>query len=223
MSEFSKVDTELTLRHAREDQRREAIPDADQTPPPPGSFNVFLLFNLEAAFDEGHAVLALGPVDGPIETYSFYRQGNAVKAPAEMACLRAPEPFGAIEAASGWIIHGQPGNFWNEHMDAALALWCDRAAYEAVRACAEERRQRPGTYNLVTFNCLGFVEEALRAGGIRLVTRDGRDLHTIVPKDAFEDVTAVTGAHRFGAWKYWFPVTPPPKNGLRSIPDEPER
>ena len=219
MGEFSKGDTELTLRHAHIDQLDEAVPDGAQTPPPPGSFNVFLLFNLEVAFDEGHTILGLGPVGDPIETYSFYREGNAVKAPAKMACLRRPEPFAAIEKASGWITHGQPGNWWNEHVDAAVALWCDRAAHEAVRSYAEGRCRNPGTYDLVTFNCLTFADAALAAGGIGLTTRDGRALRTIVPKDAFEDVDGVTGAHPFGAWKYWFPLAPAPKNAFRSIPD----
>ena len=84
----------------------------------------------------------------------------------------------------------QPGNWWNEHVNCAIALWCD---------------------------------EALAAGGIHLLTESGRELHTIVPKDAFRDVGRVEGAHPFEAWKYWFPLGEPPSNGLRTIQDVPGR
>ena len=65
--------------------------------------------------------------------------------------------------------------------------------------------------------------EALAAGGIHLLTESGRELHTIVPKDAFRDVGRVEGAHPFEAWKYWFPLGEPPSNGLRTIQDVPGR
>ena len=104
----------------------------------------------------------------------------------------------------------QPGNWWNEHVNCAIALWCDEATFRAVQACAEDRRAHTGTYNLITYNCLTFCDEALAAGGIHLLTESGRELHTIVPKDAFRDVDRVEGAHPFEAWKYWFPLGEPP-------------
>ena len=99
----------------------------------------------------------------------------------------------------------RPGNWWNEHVNCAIALWCDEATFRAVQACAEDRRAHTGTYNLITYNCLTFCDEALAAGGIHLLTESGRELHTIVPKDAFRDLDRVEGAHPFEAWKYWFP------------------
>ena len=111
-------------------------------------------------------------------------------------------------------------------MNCAIALWCDEATFRAVQACAEDRRAHTGTYNLITYNlitynCLTFCDEALAAGGIHLLTESGRELHTIVPKDAFRDVDRVEGAHPFEAWKYWFPLGEPPSNGLRTIQDVP--
>ena len=117
----------------------------------------------------------------------------------------------------------RPGNWWNEHVNCAIALWCDEATFRAVQACAEDRRAHTGTYNLITYNCLTFCDEALAAGGIHLLTESGRELHTIVPKDAFRDVDRVEGAHPFEAWKYWFPLGEPPSNGLRTIQDVPGR
>ena len=219
MGRLAKADTRTVLERAHRDQVREAIPPAERAAPEAGAFNVLILFNLEAAFDEGHAILGLGPVDGPIQTYSYYRHGNALRAPALMADLRQPMTFRDLTEASGWIVHGQPGNYWNEHVNAALAMACEASAYERIHSYAEGVREHPGTYDLVTHNCLGFVEDALREGGMRLVTHSGRPLHSIVPKDAFEDAMAVRGAMRFGAWKYWFPRTPAPSNGLPSIPD----
>ncbi|RDC41994.1 hypothetical protein C1850_10625 [Adlercreutzia equolifaciens subsp. celatus] len=102
-------------------------------------------------------------------------------------------------------------------------MWCDEATFRAVQACAEDRRAHTGTYNLITYNCLTFCDEALAAGGIHLLTESGRELHTIVPKDAFRDVDRVEGAHPFEAWKYWFPLGEPPSNGLRTIQDVPGR
>lgn len=92
------------LNRSHADQQHEVIPEQLQAPAPSDAFSIFLLFNLEAAFDYGHVVLALGPVGGPLETYSFYRQGTALKAPALMACLEHPLTFAQIEASSGWII-----------------------------------------------------------------------------------------------------------------------
>ena len=117
----------------------------------------------------------------------------------------------------------RPGNWWNEHVNCAIALWCDEATFRAVQACAEDRRAHTGTYNLITYNCLTFCDEALAAGGIHLLTESGRELHTIVPKDAVRDVDRVEGAHPFAAWKYWFPLGEPPSNGLRTIQDVPGR
>lgn len=108
-------------------------------------------------------------------------------------------------------------------MNCAIALWCDEVTFRAVQACAEDRRAHTGTYNLITYNCLTFCDEALAAGGIHLLTESGRELHTIVPKDAFRDVGRVEGAHPFEAWKYWFPLGEPPSNGLRTIQDVPGR
>ena len=122
----------------------------------------------------------------------------------------------------------RPGAWWNEHVNCAIALWCDEATFRAVQACAEDRRAHTGTYNLITYNlitynCLTFCGEALAAGGIHLLTESGRELHTIVPKDAFRDLDRVEGAHPFEAWKYWFPLGEPPSNGLRTIQDVPGR
>ena len=95
------------LDRSHADQQREEIPEQLQTPAPSDAFSVFLLFNLEAAYDFGHVILALRSMDGALETYSFYRQGIAVKAPALMACLERPLTFAQIEASSGWIVHGR--------------------------------------------------------------------------------------------------------------------
>lgn len=215
------VDTRLTRRHAHEVQQEQSVPADDWAPVPKDACLVALLFNLMAAFDEGHTILAVGPASGDLMTYSYYRQGNALKAPALMACLREPEPFSAIQAASGWIVHGNPGNWWNEHVDAAVALSVPVQAGKVVAAYAEKAKAAPGTYDLVTHNCLTFAEEALAAGGVRLTTASGRDLRTFVPKDAFEEVSGATGAVPYRAWKYWFDDVPAPRNGLRTISDDP--
>ena len=140
------------LDRSHADQQSEEIPKQLQTPAPSDAFSVYLLFNLEAAYDFGHVILALGPMDGALETYSFYRQGTAIKAPALMACLEHPLTFAQIEASSGWIVHGQPGNYWNEHVNAALALWCTKEAFDQIRAFAEAKRADPGVYDLFSYN-----------------------------------------------------------------------
>ena len=216
---LKEAETRETLRRCHANQQREALLPAAWTKPPANSYNVFLLFNLEAAWDEGHCILALGPVGGPLQTYSYYRHSSQLEAPGIMADLKEPMTFAELRERSGWIVHGQPGNWWNEHVNCAIALWCDEATFRAVQACAEDRRAHTGTYNLITYNCLTFCDEALAAGGIHLLTESGRELHTIVPKDAFRDVDRVEGAHPFEAWKYWFPLGEPPSNGLRTIQD----
>ena len=221
MGAFKTWETVETLRHSHDDQLRETIPAIAWDAVPPDAFNAILLFNLEAAWEEGHVILAIGPVGGPFETYSYYRHSTQLVAPGIMACLKTPMTFDEIIGASGWIVHGQPGNWWNEHVNAALALWCDRGAYEAIRKRAEARKANTGTYNLITYNCLTFVEECLAGGGIALEAANGRPLRTFIPKDAFRETENVCGAHKYNAWKYWFDVTDAPKNGLRSILDLP--
>lgn len=212
---------EYTLEHAHELQEREALAPSMWDAAPEDAYCIFMLFNLEAADDMGHCILALGPVNGPFETYSFYRQGTKTEAPALMACLRDPMTFEQLRDANGWIIHGQPGNYWNEHVNTAIAMWCDKAAYEKARAFAQTKKNDPGEYNLITYNCLTFVDEALHDAGIHLRGKyDGR-VRTIIPKEAFFDIDTVQGAHRFEAWKYWFDVTEAPDNDLRSISDIP--
>ncbi len=223
MGLLREEDAKLTLEHARKIQEAECVPPASQKPAPDGSFGLFVLFNLEAAYDEGHAILALGPVGGPLQTYSYYRPTPKLRAPALVASLLRPMTFDELERSSGWLIHGVDHNYWNEHVNAAVALWCGRDAYEMIRAVADQTKDAPGIYDLVTHNCLHFVEDALSAGGVRLTTKSGRDLHTIIPKDAFAEVSGAQGAERLGEWKYWFPIAPEPDNGYRSIPDEIER
>lgn len=219
MNHIESLDTRETLRRAHEVQLNERIPKEDQATPPPGSYNAFVMFNLEAAFDEGHAILALGPIGGKLQTFSYYREGNKIKAPALMACIMNPMTFAEIEAASGWIQHGNPGNYWNEHLDAALGIIISKEAYGSILDYANATKRDPGTYDLVRHNCLTFVEDALEQGGVRIETKSGRDLRTFIPKDAFKEASSLFGAERFGEWKYWFPVTPAPNNGLRSISD----
>lgn len=61
---------------------------------------MFLLFNLEAAWDEGHCILALGPVGGPLQTYSYYRHSSQLEAPGIMADLREPMTFAELQERS---------------------------------------------------------------------------------------------------------------------------
>lgn len=63
---LKEAETRETLRRCHANQQREALLPAAWTKPPANSCNVFLLFNLEAAWDEGHCILALGPVGGPL-------------------------------------------------------------------------------------------------------------------------------------------------------------
>lgn len=114
---LKEAETRETLRRCHADQQREALLPAAWTKPPANSYNVFLLFNLEAAWDEGHCILALGPVGGPLQTYSYYRHSSQLEAPGIMADLREPMTFAELQERSGWIVHGQPGNWWNEHVN----------------------------------------------------------------------------------------------------------
>ena len=78
---LKEAETRETLRRCHADQQREALLPAAWTKPPANSYNVFLLSNLEAAWDEGHCILALGPVGGPLQTYSYYRHSSQLEAP----------------------------------------------------------------------------------------------------------------------------------------------
>ncbi|EFA22224.1 hypothetical protein BIFGAL_04321 [Bifidobacterium gallicum DSM 20093 = LMG 11596] len=203
-------------------QQHDAIPADEQVQVPDDYYNAFLFFNMQAAWLEGHCVLGLGRVNGPITTYSFYRHGSAVRAPGKVAVIKDPEPFNQIQQAQGWIIHGAPGNYWNEHMDAALAMAFAPESYDSIHAYVEQLCANPPAYDLLEFNCYTAAHDALREGGIELVTRGDMDYHTVIPRDAFMYVTDVKGAVRFGDWKYWFPVCPAPKNSFPIIPDEPK-
>ncbi|NEG69175.1 hypothetical protein [Bifidobacterium choloepi] len=215
---------ELKREHA--DQERESYDLADETQRdeqiPDDYCNVYLLFNLEAAVAEGHTVLGLtDKLNGPMTTYSFYRHGNKLRAPGLMAQLEHPETLDDLDQASGWLIQGNPGNYWNEHMNAALSFAVPPAAMRPIKAYADKATANPPEYDLVKYNCLTFAMDALKKGGVTLEAISGRDLHTIIPKDAFEDIIGAEGAEPYGKWKYWFPNTEAPKNGLTTIPDIP--
>lgn len=51
---------------------------------------MFLLFNLEAAWDEGPLHPGAGPVGAPLQTYSYYRHSSQLEAPGIMADLKEP-------------------------------------------------------------------------------------------------------------------------------------
>lgn len=97
---LKEAETRETLRRCHANQQREALLPAAWTKPPANSYNVFLLFNLEAAWDEGHCILALGPVGGPLQTYSYYRHSSQLEAPGIMADLREPMTFAELRERS---------------------------------------------------------------------------------------------------------------------------
>ncbi len=178
---LKEAETRETLRRCHANQQREALLPAAWTKPPANSYNVFLLFNLEAAWDEGHCILALGPVGGPLQTYSYYRHSSQLEAPGIMADLKEPMTFAELRERSGWIVHGQPGNWWNEHVNCAIALWCDEATFRAA-GCRDRRAHivliilyhHPQPHSTL-------CDEALAAGGIHRLTESGRELHNYCP------------------------------------------
>ena len=104
---LKEAETRETLRRCHANQQREALLPAAWTKPPANSYNVFLLFNLEAAWDEGHCILALGPVGGPLQTYSYYRHSSQLEAPGIMADLKEPMTFAELRERSGSIASRQ--------------------------------------------------------------------------------------------------------------------
>ncbi len=54
-----------------------------------------------------------------------------------MANLKDPMTFAELQKRSGWLAHGEAGNWWNEHVNCALALWCDATVFQKVRTYAE--------------------------------------------------------------------------------------
>lgn len=58
MSTLPRDYIEDDLAKSHENQQREAIPASRQTPPPADAYSIYVLFNLEAADGEGHAILA---------------------------------------------------------------------------------------------------------------------------------------------------------------------
>ena len=116
------------------------------------------------------------------------------------------------------IVHGQPGNYWNEHVNAALALWCTKEAFDQIRAFAEAKRADPGVYDLFSYNCLTFVIEALAQGGVSLEVGSGKRLRTFIPRGAFRRVSQVAGAHKLGAWNTGSPLLSRQKTDFEQSP-----
>lgn len=220
MGKFINYETRRRLDHAHEDQEEVVIStkDIDSSDL---TWNVFIFFNMQAAFSLGHAMLGLGKINDPIESFSYYRPGNKPVAPGYVACLLESMTFQDIIDASGWIKQGVPGDYWNEHLDSCIAMQCSEKQGQMMLDFAHDTVENPGTYNLVSNNCLHFIQDALAKVNIVLTTKSGKQIHTIIPNAIFDDVVGVKGAKRYGKWKYWFPISEPPHNGLRTITDLP--
>lgn len=207
-----------TFRHAREAQRADALSPSEQVAHPQDPYCIYLFFNLESAFAMGHSILGLSRRDGTLETYSFFRRAHRIIAPAKVAVAKNEATFQQIRERSGWILQGIPADTWNEHMTCCIALSCSSDAFEGVRTYIRSIAAHPGTYGLITRNCIHICRKALHAGGIHLLDRKGRRFRTILPKRVFCEAEYVEGAHRMGAWKYWFPEAEPPDNPYRVRP-----
>lgn len=213
---FTRSLIRRSLKGAHATQRAKVAIPPLPAPAHGGGYNVFLFFNLESVMGLGHTILGYGPVGEPIETFSFYRHSKKVVAPAEIASLYRPERFDDIVKAGGWFTHGNDGRFWNEHMSCCLAIECSESAYRGMRNYLEALRANPGTYNLITRNCVHIALEALAAGSMDLDTVTGRDLNPVIPRTVFHDVSSVVGARKFAFWAYWFPCCKAPDNGFNT-------
>ncbi|MCD8316742.1 MAG: hypothetical protein LUB61_05015 [Eggerthellaceae bacterium] len=218
--EIDAEETYLTLRDALRDQEKEMTPKSRQKDYPALGYNIFILFNLQAAVDQGHASIGICKKGGFLKTYSYYRPDESqLRAPAKVARQLTDYTFDDLIKNSGWLMQGVPEDKWNEHMDSALAIQCSKWAYEKVYDYCEKMTANPGIYDLLFFNCLHFVNDALECAGITLLDRFFKPIHTIIPKNSFKNVRYVLGAMPYGDWKYWFEATKPPVNDLRTIAD----
>ncbi len=214
MSSLKTWMIERTLCHSYRIQQEEMIPLANQAELSPNECIVFVLFNLESVWGFGHSILGLCENGKPVQTYSFYRRSHRIIAPAKVATLAVSITFNDLLERSGWITHGISGDIWNEHMTSCMAMSCSKQQYELMLNFAEKIKAHPGTYRLITRNCIHFVQQALRAGGITFELPNGRELSTFIPKHAFDRVVYAGGAKPFGEWKYWFKYASPPDNGF---------
>jgi hypothetical protein len=210
---FKREDNKITRKHAQSNQQKYMLVQAANTPPASDTsgYLAVLLFNLTAAFDEGHCVLALGSVHGELQTFSYYRHSHLkIKAPGLVAQLRYPMTFAQIIDSSGWIYHGNDGHYWQEHFDCGLAISVTADQCDRMLAYARAVASQPGTYQLFDNNCLDFARDALFKAGIIVLGKKGEPVNTMIPKDFFKAAHDVTGASRFGQWKYWFKLAPKP-------------
>jgi hypothetical protein len=238
---FRREDNKLTRKHAQKNQQKYQLaqsstaqankgeegvqlapgsrptqpapaPGSRPSPSPQNKYLAVLLFNLTAAFDEGHCVLALGSATGELQTFSYYRHSHLkIKAPGLVARLKYPMTFEQIIDESGWIYHGNDGRFWEEHFDCALALAVTAAQFDTMLDYAQSVVAAPGTYELFDNNCLDFARNALFKANIVVLNTKGVPINTMIPKDFFKEAFDAEGAEKFGEWKYWFKLTPKPQ------------
>lgn len=208
---YELIDSRL-LHRARAVTAKEALAEDSQQPLKAGWATVFVFFNLESAFAMGHAILGLAEPGGPVRTFSFFRRARSVVAPAKVATIREAVTFRQIIDRDGWILHGTDDDIWWEHMTCCLALQCSQKTYREALAYFQGIAARPGTYGLLTRNCIHICRRALAAGGIRMLDGRGRPFHTVLPRRVYLKAIGARGAAPFGAWRYWFPAAPPPPN-----------
>lgn len=213
MGVLKKYLIKRSLRRGKKVTEKLRIPADEQKSVPDDAYLIVLFFNLESVWGLGHCILGLGPAQGALQTYSFYRHSSKIVAPALVASMVKPISFRRICDQGGWITHGIEGDVWNEHMTCCIALWCTREAYEGVSAHIKAIKKNPGTYRFFSRNCVHIVLQSLAAGGIHLLTQTKDDIKTIIPCRAYEQTQTETDAHEFKAGRYWFKLLPPPQNG----------
>lgn len=206
------------LRRARRIFQDQALPPGLQRPLDADACKVIVFFNLESAFAMGHSILGLEAPGQPLLTFSFFRKSRRVVAPAKVATIREEITFQQVVERSGWILHGTDDDQWNEHMTCCLALSCSPQAYERVLRAARAVQEHPGTYLLLSRNCIHVCRRQLAAGGIRMLKGNGRPFRTILPRRVACDAAGAEGAEPLGAWRYWFAPSPAPRNGYRVRP-----
>ena len=210
---YRLLDSRL-LRRARAVTATQAIPPElwDAEAGEADACNLFVFFNLESAFAMGHSILGLARNGGPVETFSFSRRARKVIAPAKVATIREEITFDQIVERGGWILHGREDDIWYEHMTCCLALECPQRAYERALAFFRAVAEHPGTYGLITRNCIHICRQALAAGGVHVLDGRGRPFRTILPRHVYLKAAGAKGARAYRAWRYWFPLAEPPRN-----------
>jgi hypothetical protein len=171
-------------------------------------YDVYVMFNEDVVFNQGHSAIAIVTQSGMVEVYSYQSDngfifgGGAVATESQHHYNYYDFLQDAGNISQRVTTPGVGSNNWHEEYDNYIALKVFPSQVVAMDAYASEFSRNPTDYNVFSHNCYDFVADVLAAGNVTLDS-GGKTLGIVnVPNEHYKNFTGAEGVVRYAYGSY---------------------